>query len=144
MIQRRVAKIILTDNQNRCLLLHRSDNHPLYSHQVDLPGGVIEDDETFVDGIARELYEETMITLSSNPEKLFTKRIKFNQELITFSLFISKIEDFDRMLIVLSDEHEQWLTVPINNLVKYDTRCLTDNYVKYAINYIHNNQNSPI
>lgn len=59
-----VAKALLYNPQGQILVLRRSGTHPVLAYEIDFPGGIIEHHETVVDGLLREIYEETGITLS--------------------------------------------------------------------------------
>jgi 8-oxo-dGTP pyrophosphatase MutT (NUDIX family) len=56
---RTVAKIVIVDNENRVLLLRRSDYHKKHAGELDLPGGHLKENESLLKGLAREVKEET-------------------------------------------------------------------------------------
>ena len=56
-----VAKAIILDDDDRFLLLTRSDTHPYLAGFADLPGGMIEPGEEPGEGVRREIQEETSL-----------------------------------------------------------------------------------
>lgn len=62
---RYVAKAILYNPAGQILVLRRSSTHPVLAYEIDFPGGIIERNETVVDGLLREVREETGIKLST-------------------------------------------------------------------------------
>jgi 8-oxo-dGTP diphosphatase len=63
-----VAKALILDSQNNCLVLRRSKTHPDSALKPDLPGGQVDEGETLQQAIGREIAEET--GLSVEPEKI--------------------------------------------------------------------------
>ena len=62
---RYVAKAVLYNPDGHILILRRSKTHPVLAYEVDFPGGIIERGETVIDGLLREVYEETGIQLDA-------------------------------------------------------------------------------
>jgi len=58
-----VAKIILVDEEDRALFLKRSTKNKKYPGEWDLPGGHLKRNESLLDGLAREVLEETNLTV---------------------------------------------------------------------------------
>jgi 8-oxo-dGTP pyrophosphatase MutT (NUDIX family) len=59
------AKLFLVDGADNVLLLRRSGTHPRYPHEPDLPGGEVEAGEQMHEALARELLEETGMTINT-------------------------------------------------------------------------------
>lgn len=64
---RQVAKVIIIDDNNRVLMLKRSDYVDKYAGEWDLPGGHIQVGEKFNAGMKREVKEETDLDIE-NPK----------------------------------------------------------------------------
>ncbi len=60
-----VAKVVLIDENNRVLLLKRSNYMKKFAGEWDLPGGHLRENESLLDGLAREVKEETGLTIKS-------------------------------------------------------------------------------
>ena len=61
---KQAAKALIRDGQGNILVLYRSETHPYLAHDIDLPGGEIESDETPEIGLEREIMEETGIAIT--------------------------------------------------------------------------------
>ena len=88
-----VAKVVIIDNENRVLMLKRSDYHKKYAGELDLPGGHIKENEPLNKGLAREVLEETGLVIK---DAIFFKNIKNKHFYYT---------KYDSQPIKLSDEH---------------------------------------
>lgn len=62
---RYVAKALLYNPEGQILVLRRSKTHPVLAYEIDFPGGIIERNETVIDGLLREIGEETGIRLTA-------------------------------------------------------------------------------
>jgi 8-oxo-dGTP diphosphatase len=58
------AKVVIRDQQGRCLLLRRSRSSKGNPGKWDLPGGKVGDGETFDEALLREVSEETGLDIS--------------------------------------------------------------------------------
>ena len=87
---REVAKVVIIDNSGRVLLLKRSNYVKKYAGEWDLPGGHVQIGERIIDGLKREVKEETSLSISS---PVFIKKMDnlhfyycfYNNEPITIS-----------------------------------------------------------
>jgi 8-oxo-dGTP diphosphatase len=107
------AKILIRDKPSgKYLVLQSSqwEENPLRSHQPDLPGGLVEDGETALEGLAREVREEIGITLPFVPELAYAFSYASDQKSTTFLLYFIELETIPE--ITLSWEHESysWMT----------------------------------
>jgi 8-oxo-dGTP pyrophosphatase MutT (NUDIX family) len=91
-----VAKIVIIDNENRVLMLTRSDYHKKYAGELDLPGGHIKKNEPLNKGLKREVEEETGLIING---AVFFKTIKNKHFYYT---------RYDSQPIKLSDEHTDY------------------------------------
>ena len=70
MVGLRSAKAVILDANHHALILRRSGTHPHAAFEPDLPGGVIEKQETFEAGVIREILEETGIVADAGGLRL--------------------------------------------------------------------------
>lgn len=115
----RSAKVVVLDAAGRALLLRRSGSHPEFAQHADLPGGTIVSDETYEQGVLRELYEETGITTEqiSGIHRLYmgtfyepNKGVTMERLLFGMRLYASE------PAIMLSSEHSEYAWVAISEL----------------------------
>ena len=103
-----VAKALVRNSKGLYLVLYRSNTHPLFPGHIDFPGGEVEPEETPEAAVAREIQEETGLSVNPNKlKKLFTKQYQQT----THMLFEAKLAEPDAK-IALSWEHEdyRWIT----------------------------------
>lgn len=70
----RAAVGILVDDAGRLLFAQRSNRVQTFPGQWEFPGGALENNEDFEEGLRRELYEELGVTLHRKPQLLRTSR----------------------------------------------------------------------
>ena len=58
-----VAKVVLIDEQDRVLFLKRSDYMEKFAGEWDLPGGHLKQNENLIDGLRREVQEESGLSV---------------------------------------------------------------------------------
>ena len=102
-----VRKAVLINDEGKLLILKSSDLNVKHAGEWDLPGGHIQDGEGDIEGLKREVKEETGLDIAS-PEKVFDDgRKKFYKT----SQYHGTIE--------LSDEHTEYKWVTIEDLDSY-------------------------
>lgn len=67
-----IRKVILIDDENRLLIMKSSDMNKKHAGEWDLPGGHIHEGEDDIEGLKREVKEETTLDIT-NPEKYMKK-----------------------------------------------------------------------
>ena len=103
-----VAKALVRNSEGLYLVLYRSNTHPLFPGHIDFPGGEVEPEEIPEAAVAREIQEETGLSVNPNKlKKLFTKQYQQT----THILFEAKLAKPDAK-IALSWEHKdyRWIT----------------------------------
>lgn len=129
-----VAKALVRNSKGLYLVLYRGNTHPLFPGHTDFPGGEVESEETPEAAVAREIQEETGLSVNPNKlKKLFTKQY----QQATHVLFEAKLTEPDAK-IALSWEHKgyQWITPEeLKSLSKFPG---ADPYYTDAVDYLAN------
>ena len=99
-----VCKAIIVDKKGRVLLLKRTEYMKKFANTWDLPGGHVHVGESNVDGLRREVKEETDLDLSD---------VKFAKTVDGRHFFLCKVDKFD---IKLSNEHSEYLFREVDDL----------------------------
>ena len=81
-----------------------------------LPGGRLEENETWLEGLHREVREETGI-VEFSIEKILDVDTSDSQETY-ITTFLCKVRENPK--IILSDEHQDYAWLSIANLAKYE------------------------
>lgn len=129
-----VAKALVRNSKELYLVLYRSNTHPLFPGHIDFPGGEVEPEETSEAAVAREIQEETGLSVNPNKlKKLFTKQY----QQATHVLFEAKLTEPDAK-VALSWEHKsyRWITPEeLKSLPKFPG---ADPYYTDAVDYLSN------
>ena len=100
-----VVKALIYDESDNILILIRSNTHPHYANEDDLPGGELEGTENPIDSVIREIFEETGLTVDQlNTHEVLKLCIDINTRHI---LFICRIPG-TRPNVDLSWEHSSY------------------------------------
>ena len=116
-----VAKVVLIDEKNRVLFLKRSKDSDKYPNQWDLPGGHLKKNESLLDGLKREVLEETDLKIE-NP--IFVVKMGKTH------FFKAK---YNSMAIKLSKEHTAYTFLNKKSLKP------TDKYQKVVLKVLGDN-----
>tara|TARA_Y100000310_G_C20666403_1_gene807735 strand:+ start:1389 stop:1826 length:438 start_codon:yes stop_codon:yes gene_type:complete len=118
-----VAKIVLIDEKGRVLMLKRAMHLKKYPEKWDLPGGHLKTNESPIEGLRREVKEETDLDIRDPVLIEITKERK-NKQLKETYFYMGK---YDSQKIKLSDEHIAYSFIDKKVLKK------RDKYQKMAI-----------
>lgn len=112
-MQKRVAKVVIVNKNREVLFLLRGATAPNRPLTWDLPGGIIEKNETDLQAAIREAYEETKIKLTK-PHEIMTHKMLWGNKWIYFyrQLESAKVE--------LSWEHDKYVWHPAGQLGELD------------------------
>lgn len=129
------AKVLITDKTGRTLCLFRSANHPEHPQHPDLPGGEIEEYETAAEAVAREVKEETGLTIVlSKLTQVFSRQTEIPQLNIVFRYDLDEQDP----PIVLSWEHERHKWVTDDWLLNVEIKGKIDDYFLTLKDYLRN------
>lgn len=103
-----VAKLVVVDNQNKYLMMYRSD-HPRFGIDPDLPGGTLEDGELPIETMLREVMEEAGVLIDKSAVESAYSGSDYSVHGTHYSLFVAKLNE--RPGITISWEHSsyKWL-----------------------------------
>lgn len=103
------AKIILIDKDDRYLLLYRNQ-HPVLGDDPDIPGGVVEEGESFVEAVVREAHEEIGLLIDKSVIREVYSGKDYSDYGMKQSLFVAILDE--RPEISISWEHGsyEWLS----------------------------------
>lgn len=111
------AKIAILRGDDVLTLLRDDRPDIPFPNEWDLPGGGREGDETPVQTVARELFEELSVTL--DPSKIIyhsADKAASNPELLVH-FFVARWDDLGDDAIVLGDEGQHWRWMPVSGFV---------------------------
>ena len=102
--------VIRRKSDGKYLVLSSSEweDNPERSHQPDLPGGMVEPGETTLDGLKREVLEETGISLKNEDLLLVYGSTYLDEPSKTSITFLVYYSELDEPNITLSWEHESY------------------------------------
>ena len=127
-----VAKALVRNSEGLYLVLHRGNTHPRFPGHIDFPGGEVEPEETPEVAVAREIQEETGLSVDPNKlKKLFAKQYRQT----THILFEAKLTEPDAK-VALSCEHKsfRWITPEeLKSLPKFSG---ADPYYMEVVDYL--------
>lgn len=127
-----VAKALVRNSEGLYLVLYRGNTHPLFPGHTDFPGGEVESEETPEAAVAREIQEETGLSVNPNKlKKLFTKQYQQT----THMLFEAKLAEPDTK-IALSWEHKDYRWITPEELKRSPKFPGADPYYTDAVDYL--------
>ena len=129
-----VAKTLVRNSEGLYLVLYRSNTHPLFPEHIDFPGGEVEPEEIPEAAVAREIQEETGLSVNPNKlKKLFAKQYRQT----THMLFEAKLAEPDAK-VALSWEHKSYRWITPEELKSLPKFSGADSYYTDAVDYLSN------
>lgn len=116
-----MVKAIIFDRQDRVLILHRSEieRKKKNSHGFDFPGGGLEVGELMLDALSREVFEETGLAVEIIAPAYVYDELQAEKHLVIIKYACANPSGE----LILSDEHDQYEWVPLQQLAN---RCYPD------------------
>lgn len=134
---KKVVKTILMDLSGNILFLVRGATHPRFPHEADLPGGIIEQNETTKNALIREVREECSIDIN-NAKTYKLEECNYNSNWY----YMLAISICDSLLPKLSWEHEGYFVCNLKD-IQTNTKLANakDPYMKFAYKSLCDNSN---
>ena len=124
-----VAKAFVQRPDGKVLILTRSDTRPRYPLHDDLPGGEIDQNESHVTGLLRELVEEAGIRAAAAQVQFIAETVHSPE--LTYLVYSVGVEDHPS--IFLSWEHSAYHWTTIDTLLRYPQPEGYDSYFRFAL-----------
>ena len=102
---KQVAKLVVIDDENNYLLMRRSD-HPTFSNDPDLPGGIVEAGESSLDAMLREVIEEVGFSIDREVVRKLYNGTEYSAHHTYYSLYVAKLAK--RPEVIISWEHSSY------------------------------------
>lgn len=129
-----IAKALILDADGHMLVLRRSQTHPTLAGHADLPGGLIEPGEEPGSAVAREILEETGLTIAPVDLVLsYAETEAHNDENRVRLLYIVRLKE-KQPNIAISWEHEAADWLPVSELAHIETEF--HSFYHDALHYI--------
>ncbi len=119
------VRVLLTDEDNKILILKRSTDSKTNPGKWEFPGGKVDQGESFDQALIREVYEETNLKISLEHVVGISEQ---NLHLIRAVHIIMSGKIIEGNL-TLSSEHEGYAWVFFENLDKYELADWLDDFV---------------
>lgn len=131
-----IVKSLIYDDADNVLVLVRSNTHPRYADEEDLPGGELEGSELPVESALREIHEETGLLIEpSEAHEVLRKKVEPNT---THILFRCKIHSL-KPSIELSWEHKSYEWIKLNNNYVLQSK---DDYISTVNGWLISNRST--
>lgn len=105
---KKVAKLLMIDPDDKYLLMYRS-NHPTFGADPDLPGGTLEDSETLLETMLREVKEEVGVNINKNNVDEIYSGTEYSAHGTHYSLFVTKLNARPKILLIWEHSSCEWL-----------------------------------
>ena len=132
---KKVAKLLMIDSNDKYLIMFRSD-HPIFGSDPDLPGGTLEDGETLLDALLREVQEEAGVNIDAkNVDKIYSGT-EYSKHGTHYALFVTKLNV--RLEIIMSWEHSSYEWLERDKFLQ-KAKSANDTYMHMVFDVINQN-----
>ncbi|NOZ19999.1 MAG: NUDIX domain-containing protein [Planctomycetes bacterium] len=130
-------KAFIYDEEGRCLLIRRSMNSKFFAGQWDLPGGKVDSGEEFDDAMAREVAEETGLTITLEGVAGASEH-ELPHIRVAILFMEARVASGD---VQLSSEHDEFRWVSRKELGNMD---ISDQLSPFVLSYLESSNKSQI
>lgn len=128
------VKALIWNDKSEILVLFRSETHPHLAHDIDLPGGEIDDDMSLEETLQREIIEETGLTVTANSDQLIHSWVEFWGT----RQYLYDLEANSADKVVISWEHKSYSWMTIEEFVNYPAK---DEFMHRAQEWLRSQNN---
>jgi 8-oxo-dGTP diphosphatase len=130
------VRVLLTDENGKILILKRSTDSKTNPGKWELPGGKVDQDESFDHALTREVYEETKLKITLDH---VVGAAEQNLHIIR-AVHIIMSGNVVEGELTLSSEHEGYAWVYLENLSNYELADWLEDYVMNENNILNHNK----
>jgi 8-oxo-dGTP diphosphatase len=130
------VRVLLADQDGKILILKRSTDSKTNPGKWELPGGKVNQDESFDHALVREVYEETNLKISLEH---VIGAAEQNLHIIR-AVHIIMSGKIDEGELTLSSEHEGYAWVLIETLQDYELADWLQDYVNQSMGIFNKNE----
>ena len=128
------VKALVADEQDRVLMIRRSMKSKFYGHCWDLPGGKVDPGEDFDAAVAREVLEETGLTIGLEG---VAGAAEYDMPAVRLAVLFLEARSRGGE-VRLSDEHDAFDWVPRAELAQRETAGRLKSFlIDYAARLLH-------
>lgn len=120
-----VAKLVIIDPDDNYLMMYRT-NHPEYGDDPDLPGGMVEEGESNLEAMVREVEEEAGVSINADDTHELFAGLQYSSHDTNYVLYVAHLHT--RPEITMSWEHCAYKWLPYEAFVQESTRAV-DTYM---------------
>lgn len=129
-----IVKIVFVDNEEQYLVMCRND-HVAFANDPDLPGGKLDEGESHIEALIREVREETGLALAETDVEKLYEGDEYSAQQSYQVLYFAKLGQ--RPVIQVSPEHTSYEWLPKNEFLKR-AKSANDTFMHMAHDMIVN------
>ena len=124
------VKVVILNDENKCLLIKRSMSSKGNPGKWDFPGGKVDEGESFDQGLLREVFEETKLRISLE-RSLHISESESPTKKVIYLFMEGRLIDGE---VTLSEEHENHIWIERNQMADMD---LSTQFIDFGRKYLN-------
>lgn len=105
---KQVAKLVIIDGRGRYLLMQRNE-HPTFGNDPDLPGGTLEEGESPLETMIREVFEEAAVRIDQANVREIYAGVDYSAHGTHYSLYVAELQETPKIIISWEHAMYEWL-----------------------------------